>query len=147
MGLSDMVKVVEHDFTASSVFSVMPSSGSVDVITMSYSFSMIPNQAAAVANSIKLLKGKGEGILAIADFFQKGKYDDVLPFFSRNLRNVEAYLQKQYFALDHIHLLTDEQLEMGDEQLEPIWDNRFRGAVPFLPFLQPYHGVYMQRKK
>jgi ubiquinone/menaquinone biosynthesis C-methylase UbiE len=146
MGLSDIVKVIEHDFTASSVFSVMPTAGTVDVITMSYSFSMIPNQRAAVSNATKLLKGK-EGILAIADFFQKGKYDDVLPFFSRNLRVVEAYLQKMYFGLDHIHLLGEEQMEMGDEALEPIWDNRFRGAVPFLPFLQPYHGVYMQRKK
>jgi ubiquinone/menaquinone biosynthesis C-methylase UbiE len=146
MGLSDIVKVVEHDCTAASVFTVMPTAGTVDVITMSYSFSMIPNQKAAVDNAAKLLKNK-EGILMIADFFQKGNFDDVLPFFSRNLRSVESYLQRQYFALDHIHLLGEEELELGNDSLETIWDNRFRGAVPFLPFLQPYHGVFIQRKK
>jgi ubiquinone/menaquinone biosynthesis C-methylase UbiE len=147
MGISDIVKVVEFDFTDSKVFDHMPKAGSVDVITMSYSFSMIPNQAAAMQNAAKLLK-KGEGIVAVADFFQKGNYDDCLPFFSRNLRVVEAYFQKQYFALDHIHLLGEKQLDMGgDSDLETIWDNRFRGAVPFMPFLQPYHGVYIQKKK
>ena len=34
MGLSDLVRVVEHDFTASSVFTVLPAAGTVDIITM-----------------------------------------------------------------------------------------------------------------
>ena len=146
MGISDIVKVIEHDVTASSMLNSLPAAGTVDVVTMSYSYSMIPNQAAAVANATKLLKAK-EGILMIADFFQKGNFDDCLPFFSRNLRALESYFHVQYFALDHIHLLGEKQLEVGNDDLETIWDNRFRGSVPFLPFLQPYHGVYIQRKK
>ena len=31
--------------------------------------------------------------------------------------------------------------------LESVWDNRFRGGVPFIPLLQPYHGVKVYRKK
>ena len=147
MGLDDIVKVIEHDFTASSVFTVMPKKGTVDLITMSYSYSMIPDQRAAMTNATALLKGGGEGLLAIADFFLKGNYDDCLPNFSRNLRMLESYLQKQWFAMDHVHLLTEEQLSYGQPALEVIWDNRFRGGVPFLPILQPYHGVYIMEKK
>lgn len=145
MGLGDICKAVEHDVTASSVFSVLPSAGTVDVITMSYSFSMIPDQKAAITNAVKLLKKNGH--LAIADFFLKGNYDDCLSPLFRRLRAAESLFHKNWFALDHVHLLGDKQLEMGFPDMEPVWDNRFRGAVPFLPFLQPYHGVYITKKK
>jgi hypothetical protein len=48
--------------------------------------------------------------------------------------------------MDHVHLLDDDQLDIGGDSLTPVWDNRERGKVPFLPFLRPYHGVYMLRK-
>eukprot|EP01041_Mallomonas_annulata_P008145 gene8145-16740_t len=147
LGLQDIVKVVEHDFTATSVFTVMPKKGSVDLITMSYSYSMIPNQRGAMANATELLKGNGEGLLAIADFFLKGNFDDCLPNLSRHTRNLESIFHKNWFALDHVHLLAEEQLSYGQPALEQVWDSRFRGGVPFLPFLQPYHGVVMMQKK
>lgn len=145
LGLQDIVKVVEFDFTSDSVFSVLPEAGSADIITMSYSYSMIPDQAAAIANSHKLLKP--DGLLAIADFFRKGNFDDCLPAFSRRLRTLESLFHKYWFAMDHVHLLSDEQLEKTNVAgFELVWDNRFRGAVPFLPFLNPYHGVYILKK-
>lgn len=146
MGLGDIVTVVEHDFTASSVFKVLPELGTVDVITMSYSFSMIPNKAGALINSTKMLK-KG-GVLAICDFFLNGKHDDCLPATSRKFRHYEAQFHKWWFAMDHVHLLSENELNgqnLGN--LKVIWDNRERGAVPFMPFFQPYHGVYMMEKK
>jgi len=145
MGLQDIAKVVEHDVTASSVFNVLPKAGTVDAITMSYSFSMIPDQKAAMLNSAKLLKKNG--FVAIADFFMKGNYDDCLPPLSRKFRAAEALFHKHWFAMDHVHLLEDKQVEVGNSELEMVWDNRFRGAVPFLPFLVPYHGVYILKKK
>lgn len=145
MGISDIATVVEHDVTASSVMDKLPKLGTVDAITMSYSFSMIPDQQAALTSATKLLK-KG-GFIGIADFFLKGNHDDELSPLFRKLRHWESLFHKAWFAMDHVHLLGDKQLEMGLNELEVIWDNRFRGAVPFLPFLQPYHGVYMLRKK
>lgn len=146
MGLTDIVNIVEHDFTVDSVFSVLPKAGTVDIVTMSYSFSMIPNQRAAMTNSAKLIK-KG-GHVALADFFLKGNYDDCLPSLSRRLRAAESLFHKNWFALDHVHLLGDKQLEMGEAcGLQTVWDNRFRGGVPFLPFLQPFHGVWVLEKK
>jgi betaine lipid synthase len=147
MGLQDIVKVIEHDFTAASVFTVMPSRGSVDVITMSYSFSMIPDKKGAIVNATELLKGKGEGKLAIADFFLEGNYDNCLPPLARRLRGLESAFHKWWFAMDHVHLLGEKELSLGTPALETIWDSRFRGGVPFLPFLQPFHGVYIFEKK
>ena len=163
MGLQDIVKVVEHDFTADTVFTHLPAAGTVDIITMSYSYSMIPNQLAAIQNSKKLLKTGG--LIAIADFFVKGNCDDCLPSFSRKLRHIESIFHQAWFAMDHVHLLSDAQLEQittngngnnnngsgsngnsSGSGLEMIWDNRFRGSVPFLPFLKPYHGVYIVKK-
>jgi betaine lipid synthase len=147
MGVQDIVRVVEHDCTASSVFTVLPEAGSVDIITFSYSYSMIPDQKAALANAYKLLKP--DGLVAIADFFLKGNYDDVLPPFSKSMRQLESRFHKWWFSMDHVHLLSDEQMEQAasDVNMVTIWDNRFRGEVPFLPFLQPYHGVYIMRKQ
>ncbi|KAJ1421002.1 hypothetical protein B484DRAFT_399665 [Ochromonadaceae sp. CCMP2298] len=144
MGISDIASVVEHDVTQSSVFSVLPAKGTVDVITMSYSFSMIPDQKAAMSNATKLLKTGGH--VGIADFFLKGNYDDCLSPLFRRVRAIESAFHKQWFAMDHVHLLADSQLE-GFTELETVWDNRFRGAIPFLPLLQPYHGVYIMKKK
>lgn len=144
MGISDIVTVVEHDVTASSVFRFLPAPGSVDVITMSYSLSMIPDQKGAIMNSTKLLKTGGH--LAIADFFLQGKHDSSLPRFQRFCRKLESKFHKKWFEQDRVHLLGKAQLEMGRPHLEVIWDDRQRGAVPFLPFLVPYHGVVIQRK-
>ena len=105
MGLQDMVEVVECDFTDASVLSSLPSMGTADIITFSYSFSMIPKQQAAMTSATQLLK-KG-GIIAIADFFLKGNYDDCLPPLSKKVRQMESAFHKLWFALDHVHLLGD----------------------------------------
>lgn len=144
MGLEDIVTIIEHDFTADTVFATLPKAGTVDIITMSYSYSMIPDQKTAMAHASKLLKA--DGYVAIADFFLKGNFDDCLPPMQRRFRAAESIFHKNWFNLDHVHLLGDKQLEMGSPSLEPIWDNRFRGGVKFLPFLQPYHGVYILKK-
>jgi len=144
MGLEDICSVVKHDVTQDSLLDVLPEAGSVDVVTMSYSYTMIPDQKAALANCQKLCK-KG-GFIGIADFFLHGNYDEVLSPLQKSFRNMEAMFHKQWFALDGIHLLQPEQTLEVDE-LELVWDKRERGSVPFLPFMQPFHGVYIMRKK
>jgi len=86
------------------------------------------------------------GHVGIADFFLRGNYDDTLTPLFRTLRKAESSFHKGWFSMDHVHLLSDEQLDEF-EGLEVVWDNRFRGAIPFLPFLQPFHGVYIMKKK
>lgn len=43
-GLEDLVEIIEHDVTEASVFDVLPAKGSVDLVTFSYSLSMIPDK-------------------------------------------------------------------------------------------------------
>ncbi len=144
MGISDIVEIIEHDVTSPSVLKVLPKAGTVDAVTMSYSFSMIPNQKAAMANATTLLKAK-TGFVGIADFFQKGNYDDFLPPMSKRLRQLESFVHKKWFAMDHVHLLSDQDVNFSG--LESVWDKRERGGVPFIPLMQPYHGVKILRKK
>lgn len=80
MGIEDIASVVEHDVTAETVFDLLPKVGTVDVITMSYSFSMIPDQAGVLRSATKLLK-KG-GYLALVSSTLKralmSRYESVL---------------------------------------------------------------------
>lgn len=145
MGLQDIAKVLEHDVTVSALIDKLSGEGSVDVITMSYSYSMIPDQKATMKNIFKLLK-KG-GHVCISDFFLHGNYDDCLSPLFRTVRGIESSLHKAWFAMDHVHLLEEDQIDNMDNQFIAIWDNRFRGAIPFMPFFQPYHGVYIMEKK
>ena len=79
-GLEDIVTLVEHDVTASSVFEHLPEAGTVDTVTMSYSLSMIPDKSKAIKNALKLLKPNGDGYLGLADFFMQGTSEDQLAF-------------------------------------------------------------------
>jgi len=172
MKLGSVVSILECDYTDSNLLNNELKSlvGNVDVITMSYSFSMIPNQQMALVNSFALLKGDKEGYLAVTDFFLHGCYDDDLPPFSKLCRKSESLFHKWWFSNDHVHLLDDDDFMINTEnfgtadslttaisfsskegspsdQVEKVWDNRFRGAVPFVPFLKPYHGLLILRKK
>jgi ubiquinone/menaquinone biosynthesis C-methylase UbiE len=145
MGIGSICKVVEYDVTKESLLNVLSGKGSVDMVTMSYSFSMIPDQKATMTNIFNLLKPNGH--IAIADFYLSGNYDDCLSPLFRRLRAAECLFHKTWFSFDHVYLLEDSQLEFRQDQWETVWDNRFRGAVPFLPFLKPYHGIHIMRKK
>ena len=143
MKVGHIVHCVEHDITAPTVFSVLPKVETVDVVTMSYSYSMIPNQELTMTNIAKLLKT--DGYLLLADFFANGNHDDCLPRFQRNVRHFESEFHKWWFAQDHVYLLEEKQLAFSGK-MDKIWDKRFRGAVPFLPMLKPYHGVVIYQK-
>jgi len=145
MGIQSIAKVVEYDVTQESLITTLSGKGSVDMVTMSYSFSMIPDQAATIQNIYTLLKPNGH--IAIADFFLSGNFDDCLSPLFRRLRAAECLFHKTWFSFDHVFLLEDSQVEFRQDQWDLVWDNRFRGAVPFLPFLRPYHGVRIMRKK
>jgi betaine lipid synthase len=59
MKLEGIVQVIEEDFTSVGALSAIPIPlHTVDIITFSYSLSMIAKQAAAIENSSKLLKRK-----------------------------------------------------------------------------------------
>jgi len=138
--LEDIVRIVEGDITTSACIRELPI-GNADLVTMSYSLSMIPDQYVAVMTAIKLLKPDGKGILAIADFFINSKGDSSRPGVQGVLRKAEQTFHRKWFAMDHVHLLSSNILETLESNMLRIWDCRFRRAIPFLPGFRPIHGV------
>jgi ubiquinone/menaquinone biosynthesis C-methylase UbiE len=159
-GLADVVECVCGDINdAAMLAQLFPKTPCADVVTFSYSLSMIPGKPNVLATARRLLK-KG-GVLGIADFFYDGA-DRAAP-----LRKIEAALQAAWFRQDGVHFITardvaplfrdvpaslqDELDEdgSGEDAKKPIvggaldltYLERFRGSVPIIPFLRPYHGV------
>ena len=149
MGLSNYVTLIEHDFTKKSIFDVIPRlNGQVDVVTFSYSLSMIPDKVAAINTALKFLKPNGEGVVGIGDFFLSGGiHEDQLSPILVPFRKAEALFQRKWFQQDGVHLLDNQIMEKIQKSTEVVWDERFRGSVPLIPMLRPYHGAYVARTK
>jgi len=173
-GLDGLVDFVLHDFTDESVFKKLPTKNTVDILTMSYSLSMIPDKSKALKNALALLKPNGEGTLGLADFWQNPSVDGTEDSYgpgkwetkgktytyeymgnqtsvgskgmSTPFLRAENNFLKSYFAQDHVFLLHNDLKEYGfKEKMHTVWKQKFRGAVPFLPMLRPYHGVHVMR--
>mmetsp|Transcript_30702 Transcript_30702/g.40558 ORF Transcript_30702/g.40558 Transcript_30702/m.40558 type:complete len:724 (-) Transcript_30702:686-2857(-) len=147
LGIDDIVKLVLCDVTSNEVEKELPKSGSVDIVTMSYSLSMIPDKDAAIKTAMDLLKPNGEGFLGIADFFMNDLKDPYRKGPAKTLRKGEAFLHKQWFKQDHVHLLTSDLVDSIKSRGTCEWDERFRGGVPLLPFLRPVHGAFVCKTK
>lgn len=110
-GLQDIIECIYCDFCdAAQVAAKLPKNGTVDLVTMSYSLSMIPDKEGALKSAVKLLKPKGEGVLGVADFFYgggrrashgKGDKDGVTNILTR----IYCEFTRLWFAQDHVILL------------------------------------------
>lgn len=146
MDLTNIVHIIEQDFTSPSIFKSIPFLESkVDMVTFSYSLSMIPDKIAALNNALKFLQPNGHGALGLADFFlvRHENRDDTLPFILSNLRKLEALFHRKWFEQDRVHLISTSLIKRIDQVTTCVWDERFRGGVPLLPVLRPYHGAYV----
>ena len=104
---------------------------------------MIPDKKNALQTARSLLAP--HGVIAIADFFFDSENNN-----RSLLRSVEAQLQALWFKQDGVHLLRAHDVaplfrqDSNVNQSKPldcIWLERFRGSVPLLPILRPYHGI------
>ena len=142
-GLDDIVELVQADINVQSSAAKLPKAGTCDIVTLSYSLSMIPDRKLALSNARKLIKPKGEGFVGIADFFMDS--GDPHAHLKSPIRTrvtwVRDQLHRLWFKQDGVMLLPTDLLEVNPKESEVVWDERQRGGVPFLPFLRPYHGV------
>jgi S-adenosylmethionine:diacylglycerol 3-amino-3-carboxypropyl transferase/ubiquinone/menaquinone biosynthesis C-methylase UbiE len=149
MGLEDIVTVLLHDISGEDVECVsLPNTGTVDLITLSYSYSMIGNKKTTLKNINMLLKEGGT--IAIADFLSHGKHDSSLPSTAKFARSMESAFQSTWFSMDGVYLLTDQNILDVSSSYTSCIDVRFRGAVPYISWflpLTPYHGVCIWKKK
>lgn len=105
-----------------------------DVVTCSYSLTMIPNWFAAVENAWRMLKPGG--VLAVVDFYVSRKYP------GQELQRhgwFTRHFWPAWFATDNVFLNAD-HLPYLCHRFSPIWWHEGLGRVPWmLGFRAPYY--------
>lgn len=118
----------------------MPPEGAADVVTMSYSLTMIPDWFAAVDQAYRMLKPGG--VLGVVDFFVARKYPaDGLIKHPWSTRNFWA----MWFANDNVFLNPD-HIPYLQAKFETLELAQRRGKVPYLPFIRAPHYYFIGRK-
>jgi len=117
-----------------------PESGGVDVVTFSYSLTMIPDWYLAIENAIGMLKPGG--VLAVVDFYVSRKFPAAgakrHPWFTRSFWPVWFASDNVYPSCDHLPFL--------QSHLETVWWNESQSKVPFLPFIRTPFYQFLGRK-
>jgi S-adenosylmethionine-diacylgycerolhomoserine-N-methlytransferase len=146
-GLQDVVELVLADFTDLSPRgrAALPAAGSADLVTFSYSLSMIPDKTAALRQACTLLRPGGA--LALADFFARGETSLTAKPLTMYFAKSYDYFCRIWFKQDGVHLLRDSIFNAVEpDTITYVHGERFRGAVPLVPFLRPWHGIWIALK-
>ncbi|KAL9647003.1 hypothetical protein ABK040_013857 [Willaertia magna] len=123
--LEDLVEVVEHDATTYS----LPEKARADLVTFSYSLTMIPDWFSAIEQGARLLK-KG-GIISVVDFYVSRKWakegEVQHNWFVR-------WFWRAYFAFDNVYL-SDDHLPYLDAHFTRQELQENMGSIPYITFL------------
>lgn len=130
------VKTVHDDATA-----FTPTGGVADVVTFSYSLTMIPDWFAALENARRLLKPGG--IIGVSDFYVSRKHP---PEGRRRHGWGTRTFWPTWFATDDVFLHPD-HLPALQRYFEPVVCVEGRGRVPYVPFLRAPYYYFIGRKK
>lgn len=114
---------------------------SVDVVTFSYSLTMIPDWYDAILNAERLLKPGG--LIAITDFYVSRKYPEEGMVQHHALKRA---FWRSWFATDNVFLNGD-HLAMVLRHFDADSLLEKEGSVPFLPLLKAPFYVLLARKK
>ncbi|MHB8901001.1 MAG: class I SAM-dependent methyltransferase [Thermoguttaceae bacterium] len=127
-------EAVEGDATA-----WRPAEGA-DVVTFSYSLTMIPDWFAAVENALAMLKPGGR--IGVVDFYVSRKYPS-----PGRVRHgwVTRSFWPVWFAADNVFPSTD-HVPFLHRRFEPIHFREYRGKVPYFPLLRMPYYVFVGRK-
>jgi S-adenosylmethionine-diacylgycerolhomoserine-N-methlytransferase len=111
-----------------------------DVVTFSYSLTMIPDWFAAIDNALAMLRPGGR--IAVVDFYVGRKYppsDQVRHgWFTRNFWPVWFASDNVFPSSEHLpYLLRHTTRERLEEH---------RGRIPYLPFVRAPYYIYVGRK-
>ena len=117
-----------------------PAEGQVDVVTFSYSLTMIPDWFAAIEHAYQLLKPGGT--IGIVDFYVSRKYP--AEGMVRHPWSTRTFWTT-WFAMDNVFLNGD-HLPYLHRKFERMQLHERRGKVPFLPFIRAPHYIFLGRK-
>jgi S-adenosylmethionine-diacylgycerolhomoserine-N-methlytransferase len=135
-GWESFVSCVEGDATNLTPLMAngsLPQPGTVDVVTMSYSLTMIPDWQKALQQARLLLKPE-TGYIAISDF-------TVTPEHSWLTR----FMWPRIFKTDGVNL-NPRHIEVLSEMFEPMHLELSKGGFPYVPLLKAPFYVFVGRK-
>lgn len=112
----------------------VPPEGQADVVTMSYSLTMIPDWFLAVDQACRLLKPGG--VVGVVDFFVARKYPAAT--LARHRWSTRT-IWPAWFANDNVFLSPD-HIPYLQSRFETVVLEQRRGKIPYLPFVRaPYY--------
>jgi S-adenosylmethionine-diacylgycerolhomoserine-N-methlytransferase len=118
-----------------------PPEAPVDVVTFSYSLTMIPDWFAAIDNALQMLKPGG--VLGVVDFYVSRKFPrDGLKrhrWLTRNFWPVWFGNDNVFPSSDHVPYL--------HRHLEPLHFDERMAKVPYIPFGRTPYYVFVGRKR
>lgn len=129
------VETIEADATR-----YQPPEGLVDVVTCSYSLTMIPNWFAAIENAWSMLKPGGQ--IGVVDFYVSRKHPDESfrrhGYFGRHFWRTWFESDNVYPSPDHVPYL--------HHRFECVTFTENRAKVPYLPLLRVPYYTFVGRK-
>jgi S-adenosylmethionine-diacylgycerolhomoserine-N-methlytransferase len=129
------VEAVEYDATR-----FTPAAGAADVVTFSYSLTMIPNWFAAIENALRILKPGGT--IGVVDFYVSRKFpDDGL----RRHRWFTRTLWPNWFATDNVFPSAD-HLPFLRHHFDQQHLQESKSKVPYTLFLKTPYYIFVGKK-
>jgi len=118
----------------------VPEEGQADVVTFSYSLTMIPDWFRAIDHAYELLKPGG--LIGVVDFYVARKHPaeglKQHPWSTRTF-------WPAWFANDNVFLSPD-HLPYMRNKFETVRLEERRGKIPYLPFIRAPHYLFIGRK-
>ena len=112
---------------------IPPERNAIDIITFSYSLSMIPPFYKAVDNAYRLLSS--DGIIGVCDFYVSDKYDKE----NRQMSWLTRFFWKGFFDIDGVFLGTERRLYLEHIFQHNLYEYNSFGSVPYTPIKAPYY--------
>jgi S-adenosylmethionine-diacylgycerolhomoserine-N-methlytransferase len=117
-----------------------PAEGAADVVTFSYSLTMIPDWFAAIENAHRILKPGG--LIGVVDFYVSRKYP------AEGHRR-HGWFTRHYwpthFASDNVFPSAD-HLPFLERHFETVYLNESTGKIPYIPFSRMPYYQFIGRK-
>ncbi len=130
------VEAVEADATT-----YQPPGEPIDVVTFSYSLTMIPDWFAAVENAVKMLKPGG--IIGAVDFYVSRKFP---PAQWKRHRWFTRTFWPTWFAFDNVFPSPD-HLPFLHHHFQMLAMEERRAKVPYLPFVRTPYYIFVGKKR
>jgi S-adenosylmethionine-diacylgycerolhomoserine-N-methlytransferase len=130
------VETVEADATT-----FQPPTGPVDVVTFSYSLTMIPDWFAAIENALSILKPGGT--IGVVDFYVSRKYAS--GSLARHGWGTRTFWPT-WFALDNVFPSPD-HVPFLHRHFDVLHFEEHRSKVPYIPLARVPYYIFVGRKR